>query len=320
MSLLDEPLAGVGNAPLRIVRPGQPVPPGAITVLVDEDGMMPLVDPADYDIMLTVATGAPTPWVALSAAQLSRQLKHVSLRVETAPRAATLLQRVLRIGAELSFAAALEIESWAYSTLLGGQEFQTWRASRKARRAAETSLFPVRYEREGNRVTLTLASPQSRNAMSATMRDALFEALVNVAEDPSAPDLVLCGEGRCFSTGGDLAEFGVATDLAEAHAIRTSRSCATLIFALGERVTARLQGACIGAGIELPAAAARRVATRDCFVQLPELAMGLIPGAGGTVTLPRAIGRHRTAWLALSGLRLNAGRARSWGLFHDIVP
>ena len=48
--------------------------------------------------------------------------------------------------------------------------------------------------------------------------------------------------------------------------------------------------------------------------------MGLIPGAGGTVTLPRAIGRHRTAWLALGGFRLTAGQALSWGLIHGLVP
>lgn len=181
------------------------------------------------------------------------------------------------------------------------------------------SADPVRYDREGDTVTLTLANPATRNAMSATMRDALYAALAGVIEDPSEPSLVLRGEGRCFSTGGELAEFGTASDLAAAHLVRTRRSAALLLHRLGSRAEVRLHGACIGSGIEIAAAAARRVATPETIFQLPELRMGLIPGAGGTVTIARAIGRQRTAWLALSGRRIGAARALDWGLIHDLV-
>ena len=70
----------------------------------------------------------------------------------------------------------------------------------------------------------------------------------------------------------------------------------------------------MGAGIELPAFARRVVAAEDAFFQLPELSLGLIPGAGGTVSIPRRIGRQRTARLALSGERLDAATALEWGL------
>ena len=80
-------------------------------------------------------------------------------------------------------------------------------------------------------IVLTLASPASRNAMSAAMRDALYEALANVLEDPSEPRLILKADGRCFSTGGALAEFGSAQDLASAHFVRTARSCARAVLA-----------------------------------------------------------------------------------------
>ena len=72
--------------------------------------------------------------------------------------------------------------------------------------------------------------------------------------------------------------------------------------------------ACIGAGIELPAFLERIVATGDAFFQLPEVAMGLIPGAGGTFSICRRIGRQRTAWMALTNDRIDAETARSWGL------
>jgi enoyl-CoA hydratase/carnithine racemase len=83
-------------------------------------------------------------------------------------------------------------------------------------------------------------------------------------------------------------------------------------------VTVRVHGDCIGAGLELPAFAGRVVAAPASRFRLPETAMGLVPGAGGTVSLPRRIGRARTAWLALSGEAINAGTALRWGLV-DVV-
>ena len=88
--------------------------------------------------------------------------------------------------------------------------------------------------------------------------------------------------------------------------------------ACAERIEVRVHGACVGAGIELPAFAARLSARADAFFELPEVAMGLIPGAGGTVSLPRRIGRQRTAWLALSGERIDVDTAMAWGLVDEV--
>jgi enoyl-CoA hydratase/carnithine racemase len=84
-------------------------------------------------------------------------------------------------------------------------------------------------------------------------------------------------------------------------------------------VEVRLHGACVGAGIELPAYAHRVVAAPDTRILLPEVAMGLIPGAGGTVSIPRRIGRWRTLFLALSGDAVDAATALSWGLVDAIA-
>jgi enoyl-CoA hydratase/carnithine racemase len=81
---------------------------------------------------------------------------------------------------------------------------------------------------------------------------------------------------------------------------------------------AHLHGACMGAGIELAAFARRVVAAADAAIGLPEVTLGLIPGAGGTISLPRRIGRHRTALLALSGKNVDAATALEWGLVDEV--
>jgi enoyl-CoA hydratase/carnithine racemase len=98
-----------------------------------------------------------------------------------------------------------------------------------------------------------------------------------------------------------------------------TRSPARLLAGMAERVQVELHGACIGAGIELAAFARRVVARPDTRIHLPEIRMGLIPGAGGTASLPRRIGRQRTAFLALSGRWVDAETARAWGLVDALA-
>jgi enoyl-CoA hydratase/carnithine racemase len=224
------------------------------------------------------------------------------------------------MGEELSFDQALMLESLAYYTLLGGAEFALWR---KAHAETDTPVAPqaasVRYDREGDDIILTLDSAETRNAMTAAMRDALYASLANVLDDPTQPSVRLRGAGKCFSAGGALHEFGTATDGAQAHIIRTLHSCARAVHALGNRVTAQLHGACIGSGLEIPAAATRVEAQAGSFFQLPELHMGLMPGAGGTVSVARRIGRHRTLWMLLSAVRLNVKQALAFGLIDAVM-
>jgi enoyl-CoA hydratase/carnithine racemase len=151
------------------------------------------------------------------------------------------------------------------------------------------------------------------------MRDALCDAFELVELDPTITEVHICGDGPSFCSGGDLDEFGTAIDAGAAHLLRIDRSVGRRIHDHADRVTAHLHGACIGAGIELSAFAARVVAVPDAVIGLPEVAMGLIPGAGGTISLPRRIGRHRTAYLALSGTRIGAELAQRWGLVDSVT-
>jgi enoyl-CoA hydratase/carnithine racemase len=129
----------------------------------------------------------------------------------------------------------------------------------------------------------------------------------------------LRGKGRAFSLGADLSEFGTTTDPATAHAIRMRTLPARMIERCADKLEVHVQGACVGAGLEMAAWARRITAAPNAWFQLPELAMGIIPGAGGCVSLSRRIGSSRTALLILSGRRLSARVALDWGLIDAIV-
>ena len=166
-------------------------------------------------------------------------------------------------------------------------------------------------------MTVTLQRPARHNAFSASMRDGLLDALDVALLDPDVR-VVLRGAGPSFCSGGDLDEFGSAADPGAAHLVRLQASVARVLAALADRVTVHLHGACMGAGIELPAFAGHVVATPDAEIALPELRLGLIPGAGGTVSLPRRIGRQRTAQLALTGGSIDGTTALAWGLVDEL--
>lgn len=106
----------------------------------------------------------------------------------------------------------------------------------------------------------------------------------------------------------------------EGQPMQVSESLGRKLHRLADRTTVRLHGACIGSGIELAAFAGTVDAAPDVMIGLPEVSMGLIPGAGGTVSVTRRIGRHRTCWLALTGRRVDAMTALEWGLVDTVGP
>ncbi|HVA42990.1 MAG TPA: enoyl-CoA hydratase/isomerase family protein [Acidimicrobiales bacterium] len=259
--------------------------------------------------------GAPAPgWVAVP--DLAAAVGAVADTCEATPLAATVLTHVARLNEGHPVLDGLAVESAAYSMLLAGAEFKAWRRSHPpgpARPATE----PVLVEWAGEAVTITLNRPEVRNAYDPGMRDALVDALRAVASHPGPIDVVLTGAGPDFCSGGDLSWFGAAADPVLAHAVRLARSPGPLLRSLSS--TARLHGACIGAGIEVPAFCTRVEATPDAWLQLPEVSMGLIPGAGGTASIQARAGRHRLAWMALSGRRIDAAQALDWGLVDTLI-
>jgi hypothetical protein len=274
--------------------------------------------PTDLDGLDVILSEEPGPG-AIVVDDPAQQAEELAGKIDRSAPAAVTLVQVLRSGEHLEASEALLYESLAYSTLQSGRVFGAWLAGRGAPVPdEEDGAELVLLSRRGAELEITLNRPERRNALGARLRDALCDALEVAAADPGVGSVILSGAGPSFSSGGDLNEFGSAADGALAHLVRTTRSPGARLAALRQVATARIHGACIGAGIELPAFAGRVEARRDTRIALPEVAMGLIPGAGGTVSIPRRVGRHRTGWLALSGEEIGAEVALEWGLVDHL--
>ena len=299
--------AAAGRPPLAL---GDP----AILVL-DRDGRAPTLDPAVGDVFLSAAPTPPRPWVACTDVEAEAQA--IQAAVEAHPIAAAMLVDLLRATEPVDFISALFAESLAYSTLLGGDAFRRWRAATPDR-GRGASYEPVRMERRGDTLDIVLDDPLNRNAISLGLRDALANAFDVALLDRDIRTVVLSGAGPVFCSGGHLDEFGRSTDLALAHQVRMRQYAAHKAHKLRDRLTARVHRAVIGGGLEVAAAAGRVEARSDTLFRLPEVAMGLIPGAGGMASVPRRIGRHRTAYMALTGREIDTTIALHWGLI-DVV-
>lgn len=249
-----------------------------------------------------------------------REAQALLQKIEANPIAASTLVELLRISEAMPVTQALRMESLAYATLQAGAEYRNWLSALGEQVPPTAEDGPaVVMERDGNSLALILNRPGNRNAMSVEMRDGLTEALQLVVSDESVEVVNVSGSGKCFSTGGDLTEFGTVPDVATGHIVRGLSLPAALLTRCAERVTAYVHGACIGSGVEFPAFAGRVTASKTAHFQLPEVSMGLIPGAGGCISIARRMGRQRTAWLALSGKRMKAKQALEWGLIDEIV-
>jgi len=263
------------------------------------------------------ATGDTPALAEVVAEKGVASAEQIARAVERNPVAATTLVLCLR-EASTSLGRALVAESAAYSVLQAGAEFSRWRASRPVRTGRLETEAAVLIERAGDRLDLVLNRPLVRNALNGAMRDGLLEGLALAAADDSITTVVLRGAGPSFCSGGDLDEFGSFTDPAAAHIVRLTTSIGRSIDAVGSRLVARVHGPCAGSGVELPAFASRVVARPDFTAALPEVGLGLIPGAGGTASITRRVGRHRLALLALSGARIDATTALQWGLVDEV--
>ncbi len=245
-------------------------------------------------------------------------LEAITANLEAHPIAATTLALLLRGHARRTLEDGLVAESSAYSVLQSGPEFESWRAARPVTSVEGDDGPRLRVERKGDTLAVTLTRSQRLNALDARMRDALVEALTIAAADPSITNVELRGEGRAFCSGGDLNEFGTRSDPASAHLIRLERSVPRVLARLAQPTTTYIQGTTFGSGIELAAFTDSVIAAPDTQIALPEIGLGLVPGAGGTVSLPRRIGRHRTAWLGFSGRPIDAETALAWGLVDAV--
>ncbi len=168
--------------------------------------------------------------------------------------------------------------------------------------------------------TITLNRPERLNAINMAMRDLLWEYLQGCRDHPDVRAICFRGEGRAFSAGADISEFGTAPSLWESRRARHERDLWGLMLSLPVPLVARMHGFCFGAGLELPLCCDVRVAAEDTRFALPEVTLGYIPSAGGTQTLPRTIPPGAAADLILTGEPVGAEEALRWGLVDLAVP
>ncbi|MGY4710642.1 enoyl-CoA hydratase/isomerase family protein [Mycolicibacterium sp. CBM1] len=217
---------------------------------------------------------------------------------------------------------AIVTESLAYSTLQSGPEFARWLAERGPATVPDIA-DPVVAERDGGTLAIRFNRPARHNAFSTDARAALLEALTVALLDDTVTEVVLGGNGPSFCSGGDLGEFGTFADPAAAHLARTRHSPALaldeLTRRLGRTCRAEIHGRTLGSGLEMAAFCGWVSCHPQTVIGLPELALGLIPGAGGTLSVTRRIGRWRTAYLVLSGCAIDAPTALAWGLVDEVT-
>ncbi len=253
---------------------------------------------------------------------VSDALQTLAQRIARWPLAAALCDDVLRaVDTTAPAFGGVVTESLAYSTLQAGPEFTRWLRERGPTQLPVTA-DPVIAERRGDVLSIRFNRPKRHNAFSTDARVALLEALTVAHLDDGIGEVVISGHGPSFCSGGDLAEFGSFTDPVAAHLARTRHSPALALAALTDRLgphcRAEVHGQVLGSGLEMAAFCGRVVCHPDATLGLPELALGLIPGAGGTVSITRRIGRWRTAYLVLSGEFITPATALDWGLVDEL--
>lgn len=241
-------------------------------------------------------------------------------QVLTQPMAAAVIVQLLRMLPSLSLDAGLTAESMAYAMLQGSAEHREWLDGRGPASEQEPQApGEVILDRDNECLTITLDRPWAGNSIDAAMRDGLHDAFMLASLDTDIEAVSLRANGKAFSLGADLSEFGTTSDPATAHHIRSLTLPARMVVGCASKLEVHINGACVGAGLEIAAFASRITAKRTAWFQLPELEMGILPGAGGCVSLTRRIGRQRTALMILSGKRVSAAKALEWGLVDALV-
>ncbi|MGY3585226.1 3-hydroxyacyl-CoA dehydrogenase [Bradyrhizobium sp. USDA 4341] len=170
----------------------------------------------------------------------------------------------------------------------------------------------VKLERHDNIAVVTVNSPPV-NALSAAVRGGIFDCVKSAIDDAQVQGIVLTCAGRTFIAGADITEFGKPPKppgLADVLSLMESSP---------KPIVAAIHGTALGGGLEVALACHYRVATKDAKLGLPEVKLGLLPGAGGTQRLPRAVGPELAVKMIVGGDPIGADAALKAGLIDEIV-
>lgn len=175
-------------------------------------------------------------------------------------------------------------------------------------------MQPLGIEQAGRVRVLRMDRPPA-NATGLPLRGALAVALEAFAHDSAVDAAVLTGTGRFFSAGADIGELGTPDNQREPRI----RTVIDALESSAKPIVAAINGIAYGGGLELALGCRHRVAAGDARLALPEIKLGLIPGAGGTQRLPRLVGLHAAIELILGGEPINATHAANIGLVDAVL-
>jgi enoyl-CoA hydratase len=175
----------------------------------------------------------------------------------------------------------------------------------------------VLVEREGFVGVVLMNRPEALNALSSELMDAVVDALEELDADESIRCIVLGGNERAFAAGADVAELAAATPIELYESRRIDRWDA--IRALRTPLVAAVSGYCLGGGCELAMVCDLIVASETAQFGQPEINLGVLPGAGGTQRLTRAVGKALAMDVILTGRFLSADEALRAGLVARVV-
>src|SRR3989475_4993448 len=170
----------------------------------------------------------------------------------------------------------------------------------------------VDLETRGRVAVLTVANPRV-NALSQHVRKGLHEGLGRAAADGAVQAVVIVCAGRTFIAGADITEFGKPPVEPGLHAVLD------LIEGSPKPVVSAIHGTALGGGLEVTLACHYRVGVKDARFGLPEVKLGILPGAGGTQRLPRVVGVEKGLQMMVSGDPIRADEALAVGLIDEIV-
>jgi enoyl-CoA hydratase len=182
-------------------------------------------------------------------------------------------------------------------------------------------LLPnVLYETKGHIAYVTVNRPEVMNALDSDTWWGLQRAFADAQEDPAVRGVILTGAGRAFIAGADISELAEITAVQAQKSSHFGQSVLDLIENLGKPVIAAVNGFALGGGCETAMACTIRIASEKAKFGQPEVALGLLPGGGGTQRLPRLVGKGRALQLILSGETISAQEAYRIGLVNEVVP
>lgn len=177
----------------------------------------------------------------------------------------------------------------------------------------------IKFEKKGNLAYVTVNRPKAMNALNSQVLDELRQAFHQIATDDEVRAVILTGEGKAFVAGADIAEMSKLNAIEARKFAKKGHGVMNFIENIEKPVIAAVNGFALGGGCELSMACDIRIASEKAKFGQPEVGLGLIPGFGGNLRLPRLVGDGMAKYLIYSADMIDAAEAYRIGLVQKVV-